>query len=178
MVSAEDFSSVEWAIVTELPVRVVAAAMAVEPSSGLGAILEEITGITQLSQGATQRPDSKLVQEVFAGYKADGAGEEQALQMSQQWVENLVPETLVRARQVTELLSGRVDDSELDAFRDWLLETAAAICASAKSGGTILGIGGKRISDAEEAFLHDLEAALTPLAGKVEPESGTPATQP
>ncbi len=160
MTIKESFTAVEWTILTELPVRIVACAITVDPVSGLGAIIEEVTGLTQLSQGATKRSESELVQEVFSQYKENGEGEAQALGLSQKFVEKLFPETLIRAEQVAQLLATHVDETEAAAYKDWLLETAEVICASAKSGG-ILGLGGQRVSDAEAEFLSNLEAAFS-----------------
>lgn len=165
MVSSEDFSPVEWSIITELPVRVIAAAIAADPVTGLGTIIEEVTGLTQLSHGAMQRPDSTLVQAVYATFKERGEGEAQTLELSQNWVDQLIPETMSLARQVSLLLDERVSALEADAFRNWLLETAEAVCVSAKSGTLLLGLGGTRVTEAETAFLTELESAFGTPAG-------------
>jgi hypothetical protein len=161
MTFIDEFSPVEWSVLTDIPVRVIACAITADPSSGVGAILEEVTGLTQLAHGAMQRPESELVQAVFASFKENGAGEERTLLLSQQAIDNLLPETILLARDVATLLAGRIDTDEALAYTSWLLETAESVCAAAKSGGGILGIGGKRISDAEQQFLRELEAALS-----------------
>lgn len=143
----------------ELPERVVASAITVDPDTGLGLLLEEVAGLTQLSQGAMERPDSQLVQAVFAEYKAEGEGEARSLQLSQQGIENLVPETLQMARQVAEMLATRCAPTEVAAFTSWLLDAAESACSAAGTGG-ILGIGGKKISDAEAEFLVELGEAF------------------
>lgn len=157
----EDFTAVEWTILTELPVRVVASAISTDPATGLGSIIEEVTGLTQLSQGATQRPESDLVQAVFAQYKENGEGEAKTLELSQQGVANLIPETLVRAQDAARILSARASGEEALAYKGWLLGTAESVCAAAKTGGGILGLGGKHISELEADFLSELEASLT-----------------
>lgn len=153
------FSPVEWSVLTELPVRIVASAVTVDESSSLGVLLEQVTGLTQLSNGAMQRPDSKLVQAIFEQYKDEGQGETNTLELSEQWVENLVPETLERARQAAEILATRVSNEEALDYKSWLLETAEAVCAASKTGG-FLGIGGTRVTESEEQFLRDLSAAF------------------
>lgn len=160
MAGKSDFTPVEWSILTELPVRIVASAITADPKSGIGAMLEQVVGLTQLSQGAMERPKSNLVQEVFEVYKDNGEGEAKALELSDKWVEDLIPETILRASQASEILTGRASTAETVAYSTWLLETAQAVCAAAKSGGTFLGIGGKRITDAEREFLQDLESAF------------------
>jgi hypothetical protein len=164
------FSAVEWAILTDLPERIVASAITADPISGLGAILEEVAGLTQLSHGAMRRPESSLVQEVFAEYKEGGEGEARTLELSQQGIEQLVPETVELAARVAELLAERVPPEESAAYAAWLRETAESVCGAARSGG-ILGIGGRRVSEEEEAFLAQLDAAFAPVAGENLPES-------
>lgn len=161
MTIKEDFSAAEWTILTELPVRVVASAISSDAATGLGSIIEEVTGLTQLSQGATQRPESELVQAVFAEYKEDGEGEARTLELSQQGIENLIPETFLRAQDAAQILSAHVTEQEALAYKSWLLETAESVCAAAKTGGGILGFGGKHVSDEEAEFLSKLEASLT-----------------
>jgi len=159
---ADRFSPVEWSVLSGLPERVVASAIIADPVTGLSSLLEEVAGLTQLSQGAMERPDSELVQAVFAAYKANGEGEAQTLELSQQGVENLIPETLQMAAQVGELLAHSVDFVEAEAFVSWLRDAAEAVVTAARSGG-ILGIGGKTISDAEAEFLQALDAAFAPV---------------
>jgi hypothetical protein len=171
MTIQESFSAVEWTILTELPIRVVASAITSDPATGLGSIIEEVTGLTQLSQGALQRPESELVQGVFAEYKENGDGEAKTLELSQQGVENLIPETFLRAQDAARILLARVSEEEAIAYKSWLLETAEAVCAAAKTGGGILGIGGKHISDIETEFLNNLEASLAPELDPVSDQS-------
>lgn len=163
----DSFSPVEWSILTGLPERIIASAVTVDPASGFGSLLEEVAGLTELSQGAMERADSALVSAVFSAYKEDGGGEARTLELSQQGIENLVPETLVMARQVAELLSTTVDADEAIAFTSWLSDAAESACAAARTGG-ILGFGGQRISDKEFEFLAGLEAAFS---AAVSPES-------
>ncbi len=153
------FSPVEWSVLSGLPERVIASAITSDPVTGLSALLEEVAGLTQLSQGAMERPESELVQSVFAAYKDEGAGEARTLELSQHAIENLIPETLEMAAQVSGLLARSVEPDEAAAFVSWLREAAASVCSAARSGG-ILGIGGKVISDSEAEFLAALDAAF------------------
>jgi hypothetical protein len=153
------FSPVEWTILTELPIRVLAAAMRADESSELGLLMQQATGLTELSSRANEYSSSELVQRVFDHYKSQGDGEAQTLQLSEQWIERLTPDTIERARQATEILSQKASPEDAAAYKLWLLETAAAVCAAASTGG-FLGIGGERISEKEQAFLDDLGRAF------------------
>lgn len=136
--------------------------MAVDPVDGMGALLEEVTGVTQLSQGAASRQDSRLVQEIFEFFKAEEGSGIQSIAPSQREVTQLVPETLVLARDVIRLLTERTEHQELESYRTWLLETAEAVCVAAKSGRTFLGVGGTRLTESERGFLENLRDAMTP----------------
>ena len=50
-------------------------------------------------------------------------------------------------------------------------QIAEAVCAAAKTGGGILGIGGKHISEIEAEFLSNLEASLAPEIDPVADQS-------
>ncbi|MBX3070362.1 MAG: hypothetical protein KF883_07720 [Thermomicrobiales bacterium] len=161
------FSPVEWSILVSLPARVIASAVLVEPATEIASLVEEAAGLTELARGAGERPDCRLVQEVFAACREASDDETPALELSQQGVENLIPETLLLSGQVAELLARTVEPDEAGAFSSWLLDAAESSCAAARTGG-ILGIGGPRISDAEAQFLAALDSALR----------GTPSDEP
>lgn len=159
MSDTNPYSSVEWTILTELPIRVLAAAMRAEETSEFGLLMQQATGLTELSSRANEYASSVLVQQVFEHYKSQGDGEAQTLQLSEQWIERLLPDTIERARQATEILNAKTDSDNAVAYKLWLLETAAAVCASARTGG-FLGFGGERISEKEQEFLDSLSDAF------------------
>jgi hypothetical protein len=153
------FSPVEWTVLTELPIRVLASAMRADESGELGLLMQQATGLTELSSRANEYSSSELVQRIFEHYKSHGDGEAQTLQLSEQWIERLMPDTILRARQATEILADKADIDDAGAYKLWLLETAAAVCAAARTGG-FLGIGGERISEKEQAYLDELATAF------------------
>lgn len=153
------YSSVEWSILTELPIRVLAAAMRADETGELGLLMQQATGLTELSSRANEYASSSLVQQVFEQYKSHGDGEAQTLQLSEQWLERLLPDTIERARHASEILSAKASSDDAAAYKLWLLETAAEVCAASRTGG-FLGFGGERISEKEQAFLDDLAEAF------------------
>ena len=159
MTHSASFSPVEWTILTELPIRVLAAAIQADKSGEIGMLMQQATGLTELSSRSNEYSSSELVQRVFEHYKSQGDGEAQTLQLSEQWIERLLPDTLERARQASEILDEKADPADAAAYKLWLLETAAAVCAATTTGG-FLGIGGERISEKEQAYLDELAAAF------------------
>ncbi len=160
MAIEDRFSPVEWSVLAMLPERIIASAiMADPPADSLDSIREGVSGLSELTLGASQRQHSELVQEVFAAYLATSASGADQSKLSQHGIDNFIPETLSLARQVAELLDKTVDDRESDAFVSWLLDAAESTCAAAHEGAK-LGFGGSRISPREEAFLAQLSSAL------------------
>ena len=159
MSTRDDYTPVEWTLLAELPTRVVAAAVKVEPAGELGSVRELVTGLTTLANVAMENRHNPLIQSVFDHYKQGGQGEEQALHLSNQWVDDLIPDTIERCRQVADVLARRSDPQEAVEFKRWLFDTAASIVSAASTGG-FLGIGGQRVSEAEATFLDKLANAL------------------
>lgn len=159
MQDTDPYSPVEWTILTELPIRVLAASMRADDSGELGLLMQQATGLTELSSRANEYASSSLVQRVFEHYKSEGDGEAQTLQLSEQWIERLLPDTIERARQASHILAAKATVEDSAAYKLWLHETAAAVCAAARTGG-FLGFGGERISEKEQAFLDDLAEAF------------------
>ena len=159
MQEPEPYNPIEWTILTELPIRVLAASMRADESGEITLLMQQATALTELSSRANEYASSPLVQQVFAHYKNQGEGEAQTLQLSEQWIERLVPDTIERAGQAAQILDARATPEDAAAYKLWLMETAAAICATSTKGG-FLGFGGLRISDNEQAFLDDLATAF------------------
>ncbi len=153
------YSPVEWTILTELPIRVLASAMRADKTGELGLLMQQATGLTELSSRANEYSSSPLVQRVFEQYKNQGEGEAQALQLSEQWIDRLLPDTFERARQAVEILNEKATEEDAAAYKLWLLETAAAVCAASSTAG-FLGFGGLRISEKEQAYLSELAESL------------------
>lgn len=58
-----------------------------------------------------------------------------------------------------DILDAKVGPADADGYKRWVMNCAEASAAAAKEGG-ILGLGGKRISDAEAAYLAHLRNRL------------------
>ena len=67
--------------------------------------------------------------------------------------------TLEDARAVARLLDSRVDHAQAAQYRAWALSVAEKVAMAATEGG-FLGFGGTRLSEAEQALIGQLRAAL------------------
>lgn len=159
MHSTFSFSPDEWTILTELPIQVLAAAIRADKTSELGLLRQQARGLAELSSRANEYASSPLVQAVFDKYKDQGEGETQTLQLSQHWDETLLPGVIEHAREARHILDAKTTPEDASAYKLWLLETAAAVCAVSRIGG-LLGFGGIRISGNEQILLDDLATAF------------------
>jgi len=64
------------------------------------------------------------------------------------------------------VLEGKADPAEIEAYKRFCLEIAERVAERTKSGG-VLGVGGKQVSDAEQAALTELGTTLG-----IAPETG------
>ncbi|MER3484690.1 MAG: hypothetical protein C4345_00640, partial [Chloroflexota bacterium] len=137
------FTPDEWTLLAELPVRVIAAAVAAEPAGEFGTIKELVAGLTSLSSGAMISRENALIQTVFEIYKHKGQGEHRALELSDQATDQIIPDTLERCRQASEILARAADPEDAEDFKRWLYRIAEEVVAASRSGG-FLGLGGQR----------------------------------
>ncbi|MGI8475166.1 MAG: hypothetical protein ACR2OO_02145, partial [Thermomicrobiales bacterium] len=160
MTVADAFTPEQWALVAELPSRIVAAAATIETADGSGSTREVLAGLQGILQGAQLLRDNAIVDAVFDRYKTDGQGEALTLALSQSPPADLAASTLAQARAAAALLADRADlMADLPEFFLWLVGLADEIVAIATTGG-FLGFGGRRVTGAETAFVGGLKAAL------------------
>ena len=57
------------------------------------------------------------------------------------------------------ILQQKATPAEVDAYRNFVMDVAEAAAKAHKEGGFI-GIGGKQVSESEQAALDEIEAAL------------------
>jgi hypothetical protein len=156
------FTDSEWSLLVGLPQSVVWAASAVELDSARRSLLESEAGLRAIADG--RESGSPLVEAVAfeiieqAGGDPD-LGEEPVVVVSPADPEPYIEDCLTHARQVVELLRGRVDEGDAGAYTHWLGLIAEAVVAAAPSGG-ILGFGGEQVTAAEQDFVHRLGVAL------------------
>jgi hypothetical protein len=69
-------------------------------------------------------------------------------------------DVLVRAGEAAALLAGRVESSDAETYKHWLVGIADTVVGAASTGG-VLGIGGEAVTDSERRFRDDLATALS-----------------
>jgi hypothetical protein len=149
MATKADFNAEEWSTVVEGPVlagmRVVAASR--------GGTLRESVAIGRVYAEARQgQGDSELLDELVSSppgvdpKRLQGAGEIAAVSSD-------------RLREALGVLKEKASASDVDAYKRFVLDVARAAAEAHKEGGFV-GIGGKQISDEEQAALEEIRSVL------------------
>jgi len=158
MLTKNDFTTEEWATLRETP-HLVGVATMLSGASGLGTLKESVAAAKLVMEGQSSnfplirdlsnREDMKAAQDAILN--AIGSGERS--------VEKIQTLALDRVRQTMELLKTKGASEEAQAVRTWLISLGDGVAKAAKEGG-FLGFGGKQVSEGEQAFLTNLNAAL------------------
>ena len=149
MATKADFNAEEWSTVVEAPLlagmRVVAA--------GRGGTLRESVAIGRVySKAREAQGQSELLDELVS---SPPGVDRQRLQGEG----DIAAASAARLREAVRVLSEKGSVADLEAYKAFVLEVARAAAEAHKEGGFI-GIGGKQVSDEEQAALDEISAVL------------------
>jgi hypothetical protein len=158
----EKFGDAEWNLLVGLPHAVASAASLAQADGVRRTRIEGEAGLAAIADG--RESASPLVRQIAAQLieRIGGdpeLGEEPAVVVEPEDPTAYVDDTLERAGRSVELLADQVDEGEAGAYRHWLATIAEQVVGAASSGG-VLGIGGDRVTEAEQTFLHRLGVTL------------------
>ncbi len=164
MSSKTDYTAAEWALLSEMPLKVAIGATIIEvDSEGLGGGEREmLAAMKEIAAAEEGFAENDLIQAVLRELKAEPGEDGDAREIEVPGGEArtaLIDDLLDRARETTALLAAKSTPEEADDFKRWLLNIAGQAATATESGG-FLGIGGERVSDQEKTFLRELAAAL------------------
>ncbi len=176
MTDKSAFSEDEWFLVMSTP-SLVGAAVAHAGRSGIGGTVKEVmANVKAMTAGGETYPDNGIIQSITsksdfenrADAKAAAQEQMRAAQAKMQERGIKSPEALGDAAvedcsAAMALLGERATASERAEYGEWILSIAGAVSEAAKEGG-FLGLGGERVSDAEEALIGRISAALESAA--------------
>lgn len=149
MTTKPDFNAEEWSTVVEAPVlaglRVVAASRGgtIRESVAIGRVYSEARGRhgeSELLDELVSSPPSVDPQEVPASGDIATASDD-------------------RLREALRIVSEKGTPEELDAYKRFVVAVGQAAAEAHKEGGFI-GIGGKQVSEEEQAALNEIQATL------------------
>lgn len=150
MATKADFDAEEWTAVVEAPLF---AGMRVV-SADRGGTIRESLAIGKVYAAARQsQGESGLLDELAS---SPPMLDPQSLQGGD--ISSAAEE---RLRSAIDLLGAKGSPGDVEAYRSFVLSVAQAAAEAHKEGGFI-GIGGKQISDQEQAALDEIKAILEP----------------
>jgi hypothetical protein len=157
MTTKADYTAEEWELLTKGPFMAAMAVVAASPSGPIG-VIKELSAIGQVLEEASQSGETNalinsLVSDIKAGYRPAGPTEQV------QRLEEIKALALQTCREVATLFARKAPAPEVEGYKRWLLTVAQRAAEAAKEGG-FLGIGGVRVSEAEQATLAEIAGAL------------------
>jgi hypothetical protein len=149
MAKKADFNAEEWETVVAGPVSAALLVAAAER----GGTFRESLGLAKAYAEARQKGrQNALLDEIVASPPAvSGARYSSA--------DELREASLQRVRDAVQVLSAKAEPADVEAYREFALDIAQRVAEAHKEGG-VLGIGGKRVSDAERTAIEAVKDAL------------------
>jgi hypothetical protein len=158
MTKKADFNAEEWDTVVEGPVF---AGLAVIAADRGGTIRESLAMGRVYQEARQQQGQSDLLDDLVGSQPSI---DKARAQESGGDVAAIAKERLTQAMS---LLEAKATPDEIDAYKKFVMTVAQAAAAAHKEGG-FLGIGGQKVSEAEETALDEISLTLGPP-----PSSGT-----
>jgi hypothetical protein len=149
MAKKADFNAEEWETVVGGPVS---AALLVAAAERGGTFRESLEVAKAYAEARQHGGQNALLDEIVSSPPAvSGARYSSA--------EELREASLQRVRDAVAVLSAKAEPADVEAYRDFVLQVAERVAQAHKEGG-VLGIGGKRVSEAERQAIEAIKQAL------------------
>lgn len=172
-----DFSDDEWFLLSSTPASIGALMSAAAPSGVLGTIKELSASMKTTVHGLQSHSESELIAALLersenwsaAKAKASDYSERTKQRFEEQGVstsEQLKALVLEDCKTVASLVDARLEKTEASAYKDWCATIAVKVAEASKEG-SILGMGGTRVSDSEKALMGEIESALGLTNGRL-----------
>jgi len=149
MTRRADFNAEEWSTVVEAPLL---AAMRMVGAARGGTIRESLAIGQAYGNARQEHGQSELLDDLASSPPSmDPSRIQQAGDISQVSTDRL--------REAVQLLDDRASPDEANAYKRFVLTVAEAAANAHKEGG-FMGVGGKRVSEGEQAALDEITATL------------------
>ena len=149
MTKKADFNAEEWSTVAEGPLL---AGLRVITAHRGGTIRESLAMGQVYKQARERHGESELLDELVSSPPA----------LDQERVRaagDVAKAVTERLGEAVGILKEKASPEEVDAYRNFVMDVAEAAAKAHKEGGFI-GIGGKQVSESEQAALDQIEATL------------------
>jgi hypothetical protein len=169
MAEKEKFTPEEWFSILSAPASAGTFVMASSPS-GLTGLLAETQSIVQGLRDFSAASSSGFLQEIAESLKPGSEALPAQPRETFKTVDEAKERMLNKVRQAVFLVDSKVNADDAKAFKAMVMNVAQRAAEAATEGG-FLGIGGTRVSKAEEEALSVLREYLEPSSTTI--SSGT-----
>lgn len=156
MTKKADFNADEWSTIAEGPLlagmRVIAAARG-------GTIRESLAMGQTYAKARQQQGESELLDDLVAAPPSVDPERVRA-------AGDIGRASSERLREALQLLEQKASPEEVEAYKRFVMSLAEAAAKAHKEGG-FMGVGGKQVSDQEQAALDEIAATLERTPGDV-----------
>lgn len=153
MTRRADFNAEEWRTVMNAPIY---AALRVITASRGGMLRESFAVDRAYKNAREHHGESELLDDVVESGKAASRDADEIRHHPQSESAEVVTQQL---RDAIRIVGTKATPSETDSYKTFVVTVAQAAASAHKEGG-LLGMGGKRISDAESQALDEISTAL------------------
>ncbi len=157
MTTKADFNAEEWSMITEAPLL---AGMTVVAATRGGTLRETLAIGRTYADARRRQAENPLLDDIVAAAPAPDADQLRS-------AGDIATFATERLRQAVGLLAAKGTAEEVDAYRRFVLDVAEAAANAHREGG-FLGVGGKLVSEDEQAALDRIAASL-----EIPPAGGT-----
>ncbi len=154
MTRQSDFTPEEWALLRETVAQAAAVMMAATPGGLLGEMAAEFSAVVD---AADAFPADELIQDLLSRTPEDEARREPH---PHQPFEQARPALLAACRAAVDLLARKATPEELSDYRRLVLYVAEKVASAGKEGAFLGIIGGRRVSETEQASIAEIAEAL------------------
>lgn len=161
MAKQDTFNGDEWNLLRLAPALVAGGMSAADPSGLFGSIKEAAAGASGIGEAIEAHRGLELFAALAADRRMPAMPEAKSLLgegSREQQVENFKREVLQRIGAAVALVVAKASPDEADAYRRMLVAVARKAAEAAKEG-SVLGFGGVRVSDKEQAFIAEVAQA-------------------
>jgi len=154
------FTDAEWGLLAGLPQSVLTAAGAATHDSARKSRAENAAGLTEI---ADARASASPLVAAIAAAAVDSAGDPELGEILPV-VEPGDPaayadDVIERAAEAATLLAAKTTGADAETYKHWLVEIADIVVGAA-STGSVLGVGGESVTQAERTFRDRLSKVL------------------
>ncbi len=162
MANKQSFTPDEWLQIRESVMLAGIAVSASDPSGLWGTIKEALANSAKLRAAKHDERSNELIKATLADLETSEGRSEVQNALRARFAEaapaDCVHRSLASLKSVSAILEAKAPD-DAKGFKAWLCSLSEAV-ADAATEGSFLGMGGKRVSEAERATLADIASSL------------------